>query len=118
MRDYRRLKVWRKAHDLTLEICRLTKGFPRHKTYGLTSQIRRSAASVGANIAEGYGHVGDGELARYLGIALSSSSELSYHLLLAKDLEYLDGGRYADVSQDLEQIQRMLVGLRMTVDRG
>jgi len=55
MRDFREIKVWAKAHALTLEIYKATSGFPREETYGLTSQLRRSSASIPANIAEGYG---------------------------------------------------------------
>lgn len=117
MRDYRRLKVWRRAHDLTLRIYGVTSRFPRNEMYGLTSQIRRASASIGANIAEGYGRVGDRELGRYLGIALSSSSELSYHLLLAKDLEYLDEEQHKKLEADLDEIQRMLAAFKLKLDQ-
>ena len=89
MKDFKELKVWSKAHELTVAIYRLTRTFPRDEIYGLTSQERRSTASIGANIAEGCGRHSDGELARFLQIARGSASETEYHLLLAKDLRFL-----------------------------
>jgi four helix bundle protein len=85
MKDFRRLKVWEKVHGLTLEIYMVTARFPREEMYGLTSQMRRCSASIGANIAEGCGKRGNNELHRFLYIASGSASELDYHLLLARD---------------------------------
>jgi four helix bundle protein len=65
MKDFRHLKVWEKAHQLTLVVYQITATFPRHETYGLTSQIRRASSSICANLAEGCGRQGDGELARF-----------------------------------------------------
>jgi four helix bundle protein len=89
MQDFRNLKVWQRAHALTLDIYRATEAFPQREIYGLTSQIRRAGASMGANIAEGCGRGGDAELRRFLLIAMGSASELEYHLLLARDLGVL-----------------------------
>ena len=86
MRDFRQIKVWAKAHQLTLEIYKTTAGFPREELYGVTSQLRRSAASIPANIAEGFGRGGSAELARFLQIGLGSAYEVEYHALLAMDL--------------------------------
>lgn len=86
MKDFKDLKVWQKAHVLTLTLYRLTRIFPREELYGLTSQIRRCSASIAANIAEGCGRKGNAELHRFLQIAAGSASELDYHLLLARDL--------------------------------
>ncbi len=82
MRNYRDLQVWSKAHRLTLELYRLSQGFPREEVYGITSQLRRAAVSIGANLAEGCGRRGSAELARFVRVALGSASELDYHLLL------------------------------------
>src|ERR1035441_2672091 len=68
MKDFKELKVWSKAHELTIAIYGLTRTFPREEIYGLTSQVRRSAASIGANIAEGCGRRSDGEMTRFLQI--------------------------------------------------
>jgi four helix bundle protein len=89
MEDFKNLRVWAKAHELTLSVYQRTRDFPKEEMYGLTSQMRRSAASVGANIAEGCGRRSDGEMRRFLQIARGSASELEYHLLLAKDLRFL-----------------------------
>jgi four helix bundle protein len=89
MKDFHALKVWRKAHQLTLAVYRITATFPRTEQYGLTSQLRRACSSVAANLAEGCGRDGDAEFARFCSIAMGSASELEYHLLQAKDLKLL-----------------------------
>jgi len=86
VKDFRNLRVWEKAHHLTLEIYRVTSAFPKEETYGLTSQIRRACVSIPANVAEGCGRDSEAELLRYLKIAMGSSSELEYELLLANQL--------------------------------
>jgi four helix bundle protein len=89
----------------------VTIGFPKQEVYGLTSQIRRSAASIGANIAEGCGKRGNAEFQRYLNIAAGSASELEYHFLLARDLHLLDDPDYAQLSQGVIEVKRMLASL-------
>jgi len=111
MKDFRRLKVWEKAHNLTLDIYRVTKTFPREELYGLTSQMRRSSVSMGANIAEGCGKQGNSELHRFLRIASGSASELTYHLLLARDLNYLALEDHQRINQGLLELRRMLTAL-------
>ena len=88
MRDFRSLKVWQKAHELTLRVYTATRIFPKDELYGLTSQVRRSAASITTNVAEGCGRSGEAELARFLNIAMGSASELEYQLLLARILSF------------------------------
>jgi len=111
MKDFKELRVWAKAHEFTVLIYSLTRSFPRDEVYGLTSQIRRSAVSVGANIAEGCGRRSDGEMARFLQIARGSASETEYHLLLAKALGFLPKDDYQKVEQKLAEVQRMLTVL-------
>jgi four helix bundle protein len=111
MKDFRRFKVWEKVHLLTLDIYKVTALFPREELYGLTSQMRRCSASIGANIAEGCGKQGNNELHRFLYIASGSSSELDYHLLLAKDLMYLSEEDYRRMDQKLVEARRMLTAL-------
>jgi four helix bundle protein len=94
MKNFRDLQVWHKAHSLTLESYRITNTFPKQEMYGLTSQIRRSASSVAANIAEGCGKRGNGEFYRFLNMALGSASELEYHFLLARDLDFVSRENY------------------------
>jgi four helix bundle protein len=111
MEDFKELKVWSKAHELTIAIYGLTRSFPREEIYGVTSQIRRSAASIAANIAEGCGRRSDGELARFLQIARGSASETEYHLLLAKDLKFLSESDYVGTEKKVVEVQRMLTSL-------
>ena len=95
MKGFRNLQVWAKSHRLVLDVYRVTVGFPKAEIYGLTSQIRRAAASVPANIAEGCGRRGDAELARFCQMAMGSASELEYHLLLSRDLGFISTEEYA-----------------------
>jgi four helix bundle protein len=119
MKDFRQLKVWEKAHHLTLEIYRATASFPREETYGLTSQIRRASSSICANLAEGCGRDGDGELARFCSIARGSASELEHHLLLARDLHLIQATDHDHLAAETVDIKRMLTALiqKLTADR-
>ncbi|MBN8582290.1 MAG: four helix bundle protein [Anaerolineae bacterium] len=108
MKDFRSLKVWEKSHDLVLKIYKETEAFPKHELYGMTSQIRRAATSIPTNIAEGAGKDGDAEFKRYCLIAMGSSSELEYLLLLSRDLSYLSDGKYQELHDQLVEIRKML----------
>src|SRR5438309_7705834 len=107
MRNFKDLKVWERAHGLTLAIYDATRTFPKNELFGLTSQIRRAASSVGANLAEGCGRRGDGEMARFVTISMGSASELEYHLLLAKDLKLVAAEEYAKLQDELTAIRMM-----------
>ena len=111
MQDFKKLKVWQKSHQLTLDVYKVTASFPRSELYGLTSQIRRSASSIPANIAEGCGRQGNAELTRFLHISMGSASELEYHILLAHDLKLVSAEDYNNISRQLIEIKRMLTGL-------
>ena len=111
MMDFKQLKVWAKAHEMTLGVYRATKHFPREELFGMTSQMRRAASSMGANIAEGCGRRCDGDLARFLHIARGSATELECHLLLARDLELLPVDRFSALAMQVDEIQRMLTTL-------
>jgi len=119
VKDFRQLQVWQKAHQLTLAVYRVTASFPRAELYGLTTQLRRSSASIAANLAEGCGRNGDAELARFCSIAMGSASELDYHLLLASDLKLINSTDYTDLLQQASEVKRMLTGLlqKLTADR-
>ena len=118
MQDFRRLAVWQKSHQLVLSVYETSASFPNDERYGLTSQIRRAATSIPANIAEGCGRETNAELRRFLYIAMGSASELDYHLLLARDLHMLEATPYKHLSQDVSEIKRMLTGLiqKLTTD--
>jgi four helix bundle protein len=111
VKDFKDLRVWTKAHSLTLGIYKATRGFPREELFGLTSQMRRSASSIGANIAEGSGRRSDGELTRFQHIARGSAAELEYHLLLARDLELLSDITHSLLVKQTDEVQRMLTSL-------
>ena len=111
MRNYKDLRVWEEAHRLTLAIYAATNGFPKDERFGLTSQVRRASASIAANLAEGCGRRSDGEMARFVQIAMGSGAELSYHLLLARDLGFLKSEEYADLSSAVDRVLRMLSAL-------
>ena len=117
MEDFKNLKVWAKAHQLTLAVYQRTRGFPREEIYGVTSQVRRASASVGANIAEGCGRRSDPEMKRFLQIARGSASELEYHLLLARDLGFLTAAEFKDLEEKTMEIQRMLASLVQRLQR-
>ena len=116
MKDFRDLQVWQKAHRLTLAAYAATSTFPREEVYGLTNQIRRCAASVAANIAEGCGKRGNPEFQRFLNIASGSASELEYHFLLARDLGFVSDLDYSKLNIAVVEIKRMLASLVRKVE--
>lgn len=111
MQNYRDLLVWQKAHGLTIRVYRETARFPNEERFGLSSQIRRAAGSIGANLAEGIGRKGKAEFHRFAQIAMGSACELDYHLLLARDLGYLSPENHQVLEDALTEIRRMLTGL-------
>jgi four helix bundle protein len=111
MQDFKNLKVWERAHRLTVSVYQVTRFFPKEELYGLTSQMRRASASIGANIAEECGRRGNPELLRFLQIAMGSASELEYHLLLARDLNLLEQSAHKNVSHEATEVKRMLASL-------
>jgi four helix bundle protein len=119
MKDFKDLMVWQKSHQLTLAVYRATMGYPKHELFGLTSQTRRCSVSIPANIAEGCGRGSDADFARFLQIAMGSSSELEYHLFLAKDLGFLNEAVYAGLNLEVTAVKRMLTALlkKLKADR-
>jgi four helix bundle protein len=115
MQDFRKLNVWRKAHQLTLSVYAATRRFPKDELYGMTSQTRRAAVSIPANIAEGCGRDGGADLARFLQIAVGSASELEYHLLLARDLQLLSDPIWQELSDLVCEVKQMLASLMKKV---
>ena len=111
LKGYRDLDLWKKAHIIVLEVYRLTNLFPRNEQFGVVSQLRRSAASIPANIAEGYGRRSTKELIQFLGIANGSLEELRYFLLLSRDLRYLPNEAYEALERDLKSVAQMIEAL-------
>lgn len=108
-RDFHKVKAWGRAHALTLDVYRATSRFPDHERFGLVSQMRRAAASIPTNIAEGCGRETQSELNRFLQIAVGSASEIEYQLLLARDLDDLPSESYAAISSEVVEIRRMIL---------
>ena len=116
MGDFRRLDVWKKAHGLTLGIYHETSRWPSTEQFGLISQTRRAAYSIPSNIAEGCGRDTDPEFVRFSRYALGSASELSYFLLLARDLSYFAPSRPDRLSGSVGEVRRMLSAIMRTTE--
>ena len=104
-KNFQDLVVWQKAHALVLSVYRLTESFPSHELYGLTSQLRRSAISIPANIAEGFRKRTRPDKARFFNIAQGSLEETRYYLILARDLKY---GQTHQLLDQLDDVGKML----------
>jgi len=115
MQDFRDLKVWQKAHQLVLEVYRLTDGFPKSEQFGLTSQLRRAAASIAANIVEGRGSGSETMFKRHLRISLGSAFEVEYFLLLAGDLKCGNQPSIKSSIAQVAEVRRMLHGLMQSL---
>ncbi len=115
VRDFRKIRVWEKAHELTLEVYRVTTGFPDNERYGIVSQMRRACASIPTNIAEGCGRGSQNDLARFIDIATGSVNEVDYQLQLALDLGYLGENHHADLNRKVKEIRSMLTAFNKTV---
>lgn len=90
MRDFHKLIIWQRSHQLALKVYSISKFFPKDELFGLTSQIRRAVSSIPTNIAEGCGRASNKDFAHFLQIAIGSAAEVEYELLLAHDLNYIN----------------------------
>lgn len=111
MKDFRKLKVWHKAHALTLAVYQATKGFPKDELTGLTAQMRRASVAVPVSLAEGCGRDTEGDFLRFLQTALGSASELEYCLDLSRDLHYLAEEAYPVLNGAVGEVKQMLASL-------
>jgi four helix bundle protein len=111
MRPHERLDVWKKGIDFVVAVYETTKSFPKEEKFGLTSQLRRAAVSIPANIAEGAGRKSSREFAHFLSNSQGSASELETELLIASRLNYLGEHDYQSLRSSLDEIGRMLTGL-------
>jgi four helix bundle protein len=112
VQDFTKLNSWEKAHQLVLEIYVQSRPFPSYERFGLTSQIRRSAASIPANIAEGAGRASRRDFARFVSVALGSANETEYHLILARDLGFLSRDSFEHLVGQLREVRMMTTALR------
>jgi four helix bundle protein len=115
MKDFRQLKVWEKAHHLALEVYKATATFPKEELYGLMSQLRRASVSIPTNIAEGCGRNTDADFARFLQIAMGSTSETEYEIILAFDLGFLSKGQFESLQAQAEEVKKMLASFIKTL---
>ncbi len=114
MQDYHKLEAWQKSHLLVLRTYAKTTNFPREEMFGLTSQMRRAAVSIPANIAEGC-YRGQRSLAQSLAIALGSAGELEYYVMLAGDLKFLPDADRKAVSKEVSDVKAVITGLLKSV---
>lgn len=115
--NYQQLEFYKNAHELTIEIYKITKEFPKDEQYGLTSQIRRACVSIGSNIAEGSGRSTIKDYRSFLYTALGSAKEVEYQLLVAKDLEYLNIRTYDRLMTIMDKIIGRLTGYLKKINK-
>ena len=115
IKSFKDLKVWQKAHQLTLNIYKVTKEFPDDEKFGLTIQIRRSCSSVPTNVVEGFKRQSKKDQAHFFNVAQSSLEETKYHLILSRDLGYLENGIFEELLERTEEVSRMLYAYRRSV---
>lgn len=109
MQDFRKIKVWEKAHALVLEICRMTLTLPSEERFGLTMQIRRTAMAIPTGIAQGSGSMNNGDFSRSIQGSLRSANELEYQLILCRDLLYVQAERTMELEKELIEVKKMLM---------
>jgi four helix bundle protein len=115
--DFAKLKIWRRSHQLVLAVYHQTRRFPPDERYGLTSQLRRAVASIAVNVAEGCGRNARLDFARFLRYSLGSANEVSYLLLLAKDLKLIRACDWAPLDLEVREIRRMVASLERRLRR-
>ena len=112
VKTFRDLKVWQKAHTLTLDLYKITRDFPNDEKFGIVAQVRRSASSIATNIVEGHKRSSKKDFLHFLNLADSSLEETKYHLLLASDLGYIEKAVYSQLNGQCEEVGRMLYGFQ------
>ena len=116
LKAFRKLIVWQRAHELALMIYRASEKFPKHEMFGLTSQVRRSAVSVGANIAEGYALGTAPNYLRHLNISVGSLAETESHIEIAHDLGYLSDLTYEKLTEKAREVGYLLARLKTSIE--
>jgi len=107
--NFEDLRVWQKSHKLVLKVYKITKDLPEDEKYGLSSQMRRAAISIPANIAEGFKKRGKRDKINFYNISQGSLNELKYYMILANDLGYIEEPKY--ILREIEEIGKMLYGM-------
>lgn len=111
IRNFKDLKIWQKGIEIVKDVYAMTKEFPREEMYGITSQMRRSAVSIPANVAEGFKRFHGKEYSQFLHIALGSVAELETHLIISKELGFIKDEQLAEISEKLDHISKMVSSL-------
>jgi four helix bundle protein len=117
LRNYKELKVWKKAYALCLQIYEVTKDYPREEKFGLSSQMRRAGVSVPSNIAEGYGRKSTKQYIQQLYVSYGSICEMETQLLLSKDLYYLKEDKFQEINTVISEVERMLKALIRSLEK-
>lgn len=118
MRDYKKLKVWERAHLLAINVYKITKQFPKEELYGITSLIRRAAISIPTNIVEGSGRQTSKEFSRFLSIAAGSASEVEYLLMISKELAFINEQESDPLLTEINEIKKMLNAFMIKIANG
>ncbi|MFY7728959.1 MAG: four helix bundle protein [Flavobacterium sp.] len=111
MKNYKNFQVWQKSHQLTLDVYKVVRNFPKEEMFGLTSQMKRASSSIPMNIAEGCGRNSDRDFARFLIISFGSANELEYQIILSIDLNFISFEQGQILLIQIEEIKKMLNGL-------
>ena len=111
IKSFRDLKIWQKGIELVKEVYKITKNFPKEEQYGLSSQMRRAAVSIPSNVAEGFRRRHNKEYKQFLNISLGSSAELETQIVIAKELEYIEGSKEKELVELIDHISRMISNL-------
>ena len=109
MRDFHKLIIWQRSHQLTLAVYRISKSFPKEEIFGLTSQMRRAVSSIPTNIAEDCGRASNKDFAHFLQIAIGSATEVEYQLLLAHDINYINDDDYQALTDETVVVRKMII---------
>ena len=116
MKDYRKVKVWGKAHILVKDVYRATSRFPKDELFGMTSQLRRASSSIPTNIAEGCGRGSDADFRRFLQIAFGSANEVEYLIFLSYELNYIQETQFIELNNKIVEVKKMIAGRTQTLN--
>jgi four helix bundle protein len=117
IKNFYNLDAWKKAHQLIIEIYKITKGFPKEEQFGLISQLRRAASSITANIAEGFERYHFNDKTRFYYQARGSVGEVENFLILAKDLGFISIQKYTELADEASEVRRLINGLIKSIEK-
>ncbi len=118
MRNFRNYEVWKKSHQFTLLLYKITQKFPKEEVFGLTSQLRRASLSIPTNIAEGKARNSEKEFSHFLNIASGSAAEVEYLIEFSKDVKYIDDDEFLKLNSKIVEVRKMLNALHSKIKNG